>query len=341
MRATSTIIITSLAIVVLVVAKNLLIPFVLAVFLWHLIRSLAQAVQNLPLGRWRLPAWAAMTLALMAILAASAVVGQIVGSNISKLVQVAPAYQDSLEHWIAEGFEVFGVDKPPTVGQLVTSLDLTGIVAKSAGALASLVGQAGLVAVYLLFLFIEEKAFRNKLDTLFPNPEQRQRINRLLDRFGRDTRTYLGLKSLLSLVISVASYLLMKLVGLDFAGFWALLIFILNFIPNIGSIVATSLPSLQALVQFEDLTLFLFVFIGISMMQVTVAYILEPRVLSSSLNLSPLAVILSLVLWSVIWGVPGMFLAVPIMVNLMIVCSLFPTTRPIAVLMSRDGSIVE
>ncbi|MCP3956496.1 MAG: AI-2E family transporter [bacterium] len=341
MRVTSTVIFTALVIVMLVTARDLLIPFVLAVFLWHLIRSLAQAFRRLPLGGWCLPPWAALTLALVTIVGAASVVGQIVGANIQKLVQVAPDYQVSLEQKIAEGFDRFGIDRPPTVETLVSSFEVSEIVAKSAAALAGLVGQAGLVAVYLFFLFIEEKMFRKKLDMLFPRAERRARFNRLLDRLGRDTRTYLALKSLVSLVVAVSSYALMAAVGLDFAGFWALLIFILNFIPNIGSIVATTLPSLQALVQFDDLWRVLFVIIGITALQFLVAYILEPRFLSSSLNLSPLAVILSLVLWSVLWGVPGMFLAVPIMVNLMIVCSLFPSTRPIAVLMSRDGSIAE
>ncbi len=271
MRVTSTVILTALVIVMLVTARDLLIPFVLAVFLWHLIRSLAQAFRRLPLGGWCLPPWAALTLALVTIVGAASVVGQIVGAKIQKLVQAAPDYQVSLEQKIAEGFDRFGIDRPPTVETLVSSFEVSEIVAKSAAALAGLVGQAGLVAVYLFFLFIEEKMFRKKLDMLFPRAERRARFNRLLDRLGRDTRTYLALKSLVSLVVAVSSYALMAAVGLDFAGFWALLIFILNFIPNIGSIVATTLPSLQALVQFDDLWRVLFVIIGITALQFLVA----------------------------------------------------------------------
>jgi AI-2 transport protein TqsA len=138
---------------------------------------------------------------------------------------------------------------------------------------------------------------------------------------------------------SLASWVLMYSVGLDFAAFWALLIFVLNFIPNIGSLVATIFPSLLALIQFDTLTPFLVILIGVGSIQMLVGNVLEPQLMGRSLNVSPLVIILSLVVWSFMWGIPGMFLAVPVTVIVMIVFYNFDSTRWIALLMSQDGRL--
>lgn len=131
----------------------------------------------------------------------------------------------------------------------------------------------------------------------------------------------------------------MKWVGLDFAEFWALLIFFLNYIPNIGAIVATAFPAALALIQFESWWPFLEVTSGIVAIQFFVGNFLEPRLLGKSLNLSPLVILFALALWGAIWGVLGMFLSVPITVMMMIIFAHFDVTRPIAILLSQDGYI--
>lgn len=131
----------------------------------------------------------------------------------------------------------------------------------------------------------------------------------------------------------------MSLVGLDFAGFWALLIFVLNFIPNIGSLVATILPTLLALVQFDTLVPFMIIGIGVGTTQLIIGNFIEPPLMGRSLNISPLVVLLSLVLWGSMWGIPGMFLCVPITVVLMIILYQFESARWIAVALSKNGNV--
>ncbi len=341
MKLISIIIAAAAVIALLVAGRELLIPLVLAVFFWILIRSLKAAFEGIKIGGRCLPGPVAFTLALATIIAGSVAVGQIVRSNISKIVKEAPGYEKLLGQTIAEGFAAFGIAEAPTVRQLIGSLDLFQLLTTSATALASLAGQAGLVAVYVLFLFLEERFFVRKMRALIPNPERRRRIKGMLSQLVGDIRTYVGVKSLVSLLVAVPCFLLMRSAGLDFASFWGLLIFILNFIPNIGSAVATLLPSVLAFLQFESPGRALLVAGGIGAFQFIVAYVVEPRLIGRSVNLSPLVVILSLVLWWALWGVPGMFLCVPIMVSLMILCAQFPSTRPIAILMSRAGRIAE
>ena len=148
---------------------------------------------------------------------------------------------------------------------------------------------------------------------------------------------YVGIKTLVSLMTSLFSYLVMRLIGLDFAEFWAFLIFILNFIPFIGSIIATILPATLALIQFTTFTPFFIVAGGVTLVQFIVANLIEPRLMGHSLNLSPLVIFLSLALWGALWGIAGMFLCVPLTVIIVIVLSYFPQTRPIAIVLSKDG----
>ncbi len=117
------------------------------------------------------------------------------------------------------------------------------------------------------------------------------------------------------------------------------MVFFFYYIPTVGSILAIIAPALLTLVQFDHLTPFLIVLFVFGTIQVVTANVIEPAIMGRSLNLSPLVVIVSLVLWGTIWGVVGMFLCVPIMVVALIVLAQFETTRPVAVLLSADGRI--
>ena len=142
--------------------------------------------------------------------------------------------------------------------------------------------------------------------------------------------------SLLTAVISLAVYWAF---GVQFALFWALLVFVLNFIPVIGSIIAWFLPMI--VVVFGDYSLVQVLSIGFLLLgvQQLVGSIIEPRIAGDVLNLSPLVILLSLAFWGALWGVLGLFLAVPLTVVLTSILSRFRGTRWVAILLSRDGQI--
>ena len=213
------------------------------------------------------------------------------------------------------------------------------IIGKVAGVLTDFLSSAGIILIYLIFLFIEQGYFRKKLNALVPDIKRRSDINKILDKIGHDTRKYVGIKTLVSLMTALFSYVIMMLIGLDFAEFWAFMIFILNFIPFIGSIIATALPALLAIIQFSSFTPFFIVAGGVTGVQFIVANIVEPRLMGQSLNLSPLVIFLSLAMWGAMWGIAGMFLCVPLTVIIMIILSHFPQTKPIAIVLSKDGQI--
>ena len=117
------------------------------------------------------------------------------------------------------------------------------------------------------------------------------------------------------------------------------LIFLLNYIPTIGSLVATVFPSIFCLLQFGEITSFLIVLFAVGGIQVIVGNIIEPKLFGRSLNLSPLVTILSLAVWGKIWGVTGMVLSVPITVIMIIIFSQFEKTKAIAMVLSENGDI--
>ena len=113
----------------------------------------------------------------------------------------------------------------------------------------------------------------------------------------------------------------------------------LNFIPTIGSIIATLFPAMLALIQFDTFGPFFIVLAAVGSIQVVVGNVLEPKLMGNTLNVSPFVVMMSLTLWGSVWGIAGAFLSVPITVILLIIFAHFEKTRYIAVLLSGDGSL--
>lgn len=329
----------ALVFAVLILAKNLIIPMVLALFIWYLINILADAIGSIRYGSVRMPQKLAFVTALVAILGICGLLTQLISISVNEVVRAAPSYQANIDNLLIQVGEWMGLETAPQLSQLLGDFRLTRLVQMLAGTAASFLGSTGIILIYILFLFLEQKFFRPKIEGLFPNPKQKRDVEMIISQIYRDTRTYIGIKTLTSVCTGVISFLIMKSVGLDFALFWGLLIFLLNYIPTIGSIIATAFPSILALVQFPTIGPFLVIAFGVTSVQVFVGNILEPRLLGNTLNLSPLVILLSLALWGSIWGIPGAILCVPITVLLTIIFSRFESTKFVAILLSREGKI--
>jgi len=142
-----------------------------------------------------------------------------------------------------------------------------------------------------------------------------------------------------SLITGVLSYIALIIIGIDFAFFWAFIIFLLNFIPTIGSLVATLFPAIMALLQLGSLQSALTVLAAIGAIQIVIGNLIEPKIMGNSLNISSLVVLLALTFWGSVWGIVGMLISVPITVMMIIVFAQFPKTRSIAILLSENGEV--
>jgi predicted PurR-regulated permease PerM len=131
----------------------------------------------------------------------------------------------------------------------------------------------------------------------------------------------------------------MTLMGLESPIFWASLVFVLNFIPTIGSILGTLLPAAFALVQFQDVGPAALLMVILGAIQFTIGNVVLPRLAGDTLNLSLTVTVLCLFVWGALWGVTGMFLAVPLTASLLLVAASFEATRPIAMALSQTGEL--
>lgn len=325
----------------LVAGRGLLLPFVLGIVLWYMIDALADAFEHPQFGRLRLPRPLALAAAIFIMGSLLWVVGRTIGRNVSAVIDAAPTYERRLQTLINEGARLIGVEQAPTIGELFDRISLADTLSSIATAAASVVSVAGIVVIYAGFLFVEQVRFRRKLAIVLGSGENQERVQAVLDQIDHDIRVYIRIKTTLAAITSALAYGVMASVGVDFAAFWAVMVFFFYYIPTVGSILAIVAPAMLTLVQFDDLTPFLIVLLVFGTIQVVTANVVEPAIMGSTLNLSPLVVIVSLMVWGTIWGVVGMFLCVPITVVSLIVLAQFETTRPIAVLLSSDGRIPE
>ena len=199
------------------------------------------------------------------------------------------------------------------------------------------------VFLYLVFMLIERGRLLRKIELLGADDRQRRVINETISDIGVMVRQYITVKTLSNLVTATISYVIMLIIGVQFAGFWALLIFVLNYIPIFGAASAITLPVLLSLVQPDGGGVRMATIAAVSLIgaEQVMSNGIEPRIVGRSLNLSPLVILFSLGVWGSLWGFAGLLLSVPITVTVMIVLSQFHSTRGIAIMMSDNGKIAD
>jgi predicted PurR-regulated permease PerM len=334
---------TALITGLLVVGKDIFKPLIIAILVWHLINGVFNALtslsQRIRIRGRVLPAPVRLVVALSLVLVVGWLFVHVMVDNIGQVVARAPVYEQNLRNaanvvngWL--GLEELTAEQP-----LLERGRLTGMARGVARSMTGVFGSGGTVAVFVLFLLLEQQIFNRKITMLCLSPDREGRVRRMLQQIGREIQSYLWLKTLMGLLVTGLSYVVMKGVGVDLAEFWAVLIFALSYIPYFGAWLGVLFPTILCLVQFDTLTPFLITAGLLSLTQFVCGSILEPRIMGKGLNISPLIMLLALSVWGAMWGIVGMFLAVPVMVVVMIVCSHFEATRKLAIILSADGSV--
>ena len=322
----------------LVIGQALIIPLVLAFFAWYLVNTLNKLTRSIRVGDWRPPRWLAFTLSAVLVIGVLLGLTTLILDNAAEVQNKVPEYRERVLEIVDRVESGLPVGMSENLEARLEGIEVTAVLGNMATTLVNFAGSFAMVLAYLFFIFLEQRFFESKLRMLIKNDRRRGEVEGIIAEIDRDIRAYIGVKTLVSALTAGLSYVVMKVAGLDFAEFWAVLLFIFNYIPNVGSLIATALPAMLALLQL-DLTWFLVVTVGITAVQLLMANLVEPNLMGKSLNQSPLVVILSLVLWGSLWGVAGMFLCVPITVVVMIVLSHFPQTRWVPVALSLDGRV--
>jgi AI-2 transport protein TqsA len=185
--------------------------------------------------------------------------------------------------------------------------------------------------IYMMFIFAESKIFKRKILSL---SEDRKETQNILENIGKGIQRYLGVKTAVSLMTGSLCYFVLVMLQIPYALLFGLLTFLLNYIPTFGSIIAAIFPTVTALAveaSWSKAVMVIFCYLSVN---IILGSVLEPRILGRELNLSPLVIIISVVVWAGLWGVVGAFLAVPITSAIQIVMLNSPRLRPVAILLS-------
>ncbi len=328
---------------VLHVGRDIFVPAVFGAVIVYVIVGLAQVLGRLPAVGGMLPLPLRYVLSIAVIGAAFFLLAYLVMANKEHALALAPGYQQSLLAAIQRVAVYFGVETEPTWAtlrqDLLARIDLQRMFAALLASVGSIAVTFVVVLLYATFLLLERRGFETKLANLSDDPARVARIRGVIGVINRRIGSYLALKTLISLLLGLASYGVMRLFGLEFAALWAVLTAFLNFVPYLGSALGVIFPVLMTIVQFEDFGVVLTMLLALTAVQFAIGNFLDPYVMGNSLNLSPFAILVSLAVWTELWGVPGAFLAVPITAIVTIVFAEFPGTRPVAVLLSKSGRV--
>ena len=336
---------TALAIMLgwlLYVGQGVILPIVAGIISAYIIWTTAESLGRLPVIK-RAPSWLRHILVLLGFVLALSLMVFLLSIEAERVVAATPRYQQNLMVVITQAAQIAGFQDEPTWASIrhltLDRINLQTLLATLAASMTNFGGQVFLVALYAAFLLAERVQFVKKLLIAMTTEEGARHALGVLGQVNHRVGAYLATKTLVNIILALASYAIMWLIGIDFAVLWAILIGLLNYIPYVGSLIGVMFPVVLAVAQFGAVGPVLVALIALTGAQVFVGSVLEPRVLGRSVNLSPFVVLVALSFWTALWGLPGAILAIPMTSIVTIVLASAGPTRPLAVMFSSNGKI--
>jgi len=329
-----------LAVAVLKITASIILPFTIAALLAFVMYPMVKLLDTI-----RCPRFLAIFLAVIIIVTGLSIVGMVLFTAGRMIVAQYPKYESRLTEiyvWAARLFEL-PYDQDLSFwqniwGQLGIRTWVRNFTFSFSNIFLRFISSAGLVVLFMVFLLLEAGYFKKKLETAFES--RSDRINRMGHDLMAQVTRYLTAKFLISLANGLIFAVSFRLIGLEFAVVWGVVQFLLNFIPTLGSIVAGTVISLFALIQFWPEPAPVILVIAVVLVVNTVlCNLLDPKIIGDHVGISPLMIMISLVIWGWIWGFAGMVLAVPMTVIIKIVCENIPIMEPVSILIGSRKSV--
>lgn len=315
-------------------ASSLLVPFLLAVFI-----AVICAPPFLWLQRKGVPKVLALVSILATILVVGLLFGALIGPSLNDFLSSLPGYQERLSAHVAalvSWLREKGVNLP---AEEIPHTLHPGWVMNWAGsifsALSSVLTNGFLILLTVVFILLEAADLPKKLRVVLKSPE---RSLSTIEKFSRNAKRYLVIKTLISAAVGLTIWLWLLILGVDYPVLWGTLSFLLNYVPNIGAIIAALPVALLALVQLGVGSALLTV-VGFVVVHIVLGNIIEPKLTGKGLSLSALVVFLSLVFWGWVLGPIGMILSVPITSLVTIALESYEETRGLAVMLGSGTEI--
>ena len=335
-KAPALLILASFVIVVagMKAASSILVPFFLAVFI-----AVICAPPLFWLQRKGVPKVLALVLILVAILVVGLLFGALIGPSLNDFLRSLPDYQERLSThiaaligWLREKGVNIPAEEVPRALNPGWVMNLAGSIFS---ALSSVLTNGFLILLAVVFILLEAADLPKKLRVVLKNPE---RSLSTIEKFSQSAKRYLVIKTLISATEALVIWLWLLILGVDYPVLWGTLVFLLNFVPNIGSIIAALPAVLLALVQL-GVGSALLTALGFVVANIVVGNIIEPKVTGKGLSLSTLVVFLSLVFWGWVLGPIGMILSVPMTSLVTIALESYEETRGLAFMLGSDTEI--
>jgi AI-2 transport protein TqsA len=316
---------------VLRLTGSIFIPFVIAILL-----SFVFAPVVTFLVRRHVPRFLAITFVLLIFLAFGFLIALVIYSSFQSLLREFPTYQARFLQLLQDVIVRF--DLPPDIiSQLQITRTIGTTLLSFSGNFMSFASGFMVVLIFLLFLLMEKPYTRRKL-TMAVRDETTRRLSRVLLHITSQIGRYVAVKLFVSALTAIIVYIAFTVIGVDFPFVWGVLTFLFNFIPSIGSIAITFISGTFALVQFlPDWNPILAAFLTMATAQFFIGNVIDPKMLGDRLNLSPVVILLSLLLWGWLWGTAGLFLAVPLTVAIKITFENVPGMEAYGILMGTGN----
>ena len=318
--------------------RIIFIPFFIALFLYFMLND---AVHRLK--QWKIPKTLIMLGLLLVIFVCLFLFGLLIYTGASSFIDDFPAYSEKISQLVKS---VLASLKLPLldVKQYIANIDwekafdpaqITGLVSGTLGNFTSFIGNLLLVLLLLMFMLGERVPMLTRIARTL-SKERGEELQRIVGTIDTRVQHYLFIKTMMSLTTAALAALILLVGRVDFIIFSALLIFFFNYIPTFGSLVGTIFPVMIVFLRYGFCLRLVLITATLMVMQFVMGNVLEPQVMGRNLNLSPIIILLPLIFWGWLWGVVGMFLAVPITSALKIIFENIPTLKPLAAAMSGE-----
>jgi len=290
------------------------------------------------------PVWVINILLVVFVLGVFFGLGSVVFASVNSFIKDFPKYELKIQELFQSAiihFEIPIEDVRSYINnrvnwvQIFDRLSLSKVISSSMGTFFDFITKLLLTTIFLLFLLAERSSIGERLKQVLSEQDIKRNRDTLKD-IENSIKGYIINKTIISFVTALISILWLSIFGVDFAIISGLLIFILNYIPNFGSIVATSFPIMVCFFQFGFNWQLLVVSILLVMTQIVMGNIIEPRFMGSRLRISPLVILISLIFWYWVWGPIGMVLAVPIISTVNIILKQFESMRIFTALVATE-----
>ncbi|MBQ3458214.1 MAG: AI-2E family transporter [Synergistaceae bacterium] len=317
---------------VLHIASNMFIPLVIAWFILQVLRPVTKIASAL-----KFKTWSNVVLVFAILTGAGLAAFKFVAAQVVEFGHVYTEYSEKLIEWAVNLMQTLSV--PP---EAVKNFDWFAILRDNASNISSLIialsSKFVMTFVFLMFMMVESQYLDDKINKAFG--KNSERVRKIISAISEQVSQYLGTLALISFVTGVCAWLVLTILGVRLAAGWGVLTFLLNFIPTVGSIIATIPTVVMAVIQFSP-GLFrpFLVLVLLTAIQLAIGNVITPKVMGDKLGVSPVMILLSLLLWGMIWGIPGALLSTPIMSIIKIVCENIPVLHSIAILIGSGESV--